>query len=117
MPYLETDCENVSRTSTKHWRKKSNLPKCVRMRHSLIESPLECATRPLQTQMMVLKIELQHGESIHTLVLSPIPELKPHFQDEQLDQFFKFISYSFLALMKLKFRFHLRQRQIEILGR
>ena len=33
-----------------------------------------------------------------------------------LDQFFKFIFYNFLALMALKFRFHPRQRQIEITG-
>ena len=31
------------------------------------ESLLECGTKPLQTWMMVLEIELQHAESIHTL--------------------------------------------------
>ena len=40
--YLETDCENVFRTS-KHWRKKSNLQKFAKIR----------ARRPLQTWMTV----------------------------------------------------------------
>ena len=57
--------------------------------------------------MMVLEIELQHADSIHTLVLIQIPEFIPQSQDElSLDQLFKFILCIFLALMELKFRFH-----------
>ena len=46
------------------------------------ESLWECATKPLQTWMMVLEIELQHAESMHTLVLSQIPEFLSRFQNE-----------------------------------
>ena len=48
IPYLETDCENVFRTS-KHWRKKSHLQKFARIRHSGQEFLLKCATKQLKT--------------------------------------------------------------------
>ena len=47
----------------------------------------------------------------------PRADSVPQFHDELLlDQFFKFILNSFLALMELKFRFHPQQRQIVPLG-
>ena len=116
IPQMDTDCENVFRTSNL-WREASNFQKIVKMRHSFIVFLLECVKKQLQTKMMVLEIELQHAESFHSLLLSQIPEFMPSFQNDlKLDQLFKFLLYNFLAFMELKFRFHPRQRQIEIPG-
>ena len=100
--HLETDCENVF-TVLRHCRKGCNLQKFPKIRHSGKEALLECATRPLQTQMMVLERELQHAESTLFLVQIQIPEFMQQFQDElKVDQFFKVISYNIFASMELK---------------
>ena len=66
---------------------------------------------------MVLEIEHQHAENTHFVVQIRILEFTQQFQDILLlDQFFKFLSYNFLASMELKIRFHPRQRKIDLMG-
>ena len=75
-PKRETDYENVIRTS-KDRRKKSNLPKFTKTRHSRKESPLEvCVDKRLWKSIF------EHAESIHTIVLIQIPEFMSQSQDE-----------------------------------
>ena len=76
-----TDCENNVR-DLKHLRKESNLQMFAKMRHFGKESLLGCATRPVQTKMVVLEIEPQHAENTHILMQIQIPEFMLQFQDD-----------------------------------